>query len=242
MKDQKFVSILCPSRHNPDGLLKTINSFEKTCTNNNHVEIIVKLDSDDDVQAYTRTLKSINFQWKILIYPRHRGLYDAHYFDYDLLSISSGKLLWFLCDDLIVEYGDWLEECKKSYDVFSDNIYVLSFNMKKRKNKVKSGDKFPIVSRKLVDLLGYTGLDKNQDRFFRYISKLICRRLNNSNVLVDHVKKHTIQDEATHNSVIRKKPTYNNLSPEDYIKKDVETKIIPFLTNQEINLPIGFKL
>ena len=104
-----LVSILIPSRALPERLLAAIESIFKGADNPNDLEILVRMDDDDDTMRDTSV-----FNGKAILFltgKRGAGYLDHHIFYDELASASTGKWAWFMNDDCLVQ-GAWMEQLR----------------------------------------------------------------------------------------------------------------------------------
>lgn len=126
--DTPFISILCSARGSK--FRYHINNVIASIANKEDVEILLKVDSDDDFSSHINFLHNIGLNYKILIYNQMSGYNDLHLFYTDLCKLACGKMLWIFYDDIIILSKNWVPEIKKTYDIYTDHIVVCTFNVK----------------------------------------------------------------------------------------------------------------
>ncbi len=167
------VSLITSSRQRPEHLKRLLKSLGDNCTNPEMVEVLVKLDSDDDLHAYRSVLEGCPFKYKTLIYARMNGWHSMHHFYTDLAHISKGHSLWLLADDLVLHGGDWYSFIQRSRNVYKDHIYVLNVPVTPKK---PGNNPFPVVSREWFKVLNCLSPYPKQDTWLTRMSKS-CGRL-----------------------------------------------------------------
>lgn len=181
------VTIALPSTNGSHRLEKSIASFVSTCSNLAGIEIIIKIDPQDDAKDYMDVLKATGVKWKIIQYDKLGGYNDVHLFHYDMAKISTGQLIWTLGDDLSV-VGDWYYYASLSRNIFKDNIYVCYFQEQRKINRAKFGASFPLISREMYKKMGYIGINRHIERFYRDLSYRIKRQIHCREVLVRNIR------------------------------------------------------
>ena len=146
-----LVSIILPTRHRPEMLLKSIKSLLNNARDINKIQILLKIDDDDySYWNHYPELYKLTPHIKILISPRNNGYNDLHKYINDLCSISEGKYLFVWNDDAIMQTDGWdeiIEENEKG--LFGDPIQLIVFPT----NRLPGV--FPLVHRKIYEILGH---------------------------------------------------------------------------------------
>lgn len=146
------LSVLIPTRKRFNNVKNTINSLINNCSDINNIEILLRLDSDDveTITSLNNFILENNHQELIKLYigDRKNGYGSLNDFNYELYTISKNEFLFIINDDIIVE--------TKNYDLlvkpFKNKITILNHEI----NGVCYGTWFfPIVSRKLIEIMGH---------------------------------------------------------------------------------------
>jgi len=178
------ISILTPTRSRPKEVIRFIKSVYDTTEIKDNVEIQFYVDSNDpciidymninDYPGFVKFLfakpQSISKSWN------------------QIAKISEGDILIMGNDDLVYKTPGWDNILREKLTLYSDNIYVAWFN------DMYNGEKhcaFPIISRKMFDILGYftPGIFEFlcNDTWMFDIGKRINRTLYISEVITEHL-------------------------------------------------------
>lgn len=176
----KKISVLVPTRQRLNFLEKMIESFNDTVDNPEQAEIIFRCDSDDreTIEYLCKILQ------KTIIGPRGEGYKSLPAFYNDMARIAKGDLLMCCNDDVIFKTKGWpailIEEANK----YPDGIFNFGVNVG------LNDDKFPfsIVSRKLVDILGFLNDERLlfSDVFLLDVMKYFNRAIRVNSVTIFH--------------------------------------------------------
>lgn len=101
-------SIVCPSRHRPELLIRMIESINLTASNPKQIEFCIRLHRDDIgslrwIPQILETAPSV----RIVIGAPMRGYGDLTRFYEEALSIAKGEWVWIMNDDVICETPWW---------------------------------------------------------------------------------------------------------------------------------------
>jgi hypothetical protein len=118
-----FASVLCSIRG------KRLRSHLDTLKDKNDIEVLLKIDSDDDPFDHIKYLRKNDF-CKIIIYGESSGYNDLHLFYTDLCKLAQGSMLWIFYDDIMVLSDNWIDKLRLVYDIFDDHIVACVFNTK----------------------------------------------------------------------------------------------------------------
>jgi hypothetical protein len=150
-----LISVIMPTRKRVSALLTSIDELVSLAKNPDDIEILLKVDSDDE-----DTLKILPWlppQVKTLIYPRMRGYADLHIFQNDLAKIAQGKWLWIYNDDCVIKTQNWDEVISN----YGDKFVVIN-------PEAHTGHPcFPIVPRRLFEWWGHLSLSRQTDSWIK---------------------------------------------------------------------------
>lgn len=174
--DGPLVSVIIPSRGNPNGLCATIDSFYSLAKDKSSVEFVLKIDDDDiETVKICEKIKQL-IDVKVVISPRGRGWLDTHEWVNKLALQSKADWLFYAHDDVVLASGtegtdvasgqNWderllhasfLEEATwhGSYDVCSLIVPVVGRPL---------DSNFFFLRRKVIELLGYWSFCPFPDR------------------------------------------------------------------------------
>ena len=145
------ISVLIPSVNGIKLLFSCIQSIFGTSSGDNEIEVIVKLDFDDD-----ETIQKINilpYKDKIKIIISHKGLGygEIHTFINDMAKLATGDWLQPLNDDTIMQTKNW----DKYLEKFDSNKPLIIRHEPCAGRVGDTGDYyFPYISRKYYETVG----------------------------------------------------------------------------------------
>ncbi len=148
--EKNGISIILASRERFNHLVDTINLFFEMANNKNNIEFIIRCDNDDHV--FLKKINELPYfeKLKIIIGERYGGYIDLHKFYNEMASISTGKYIVPINDDLIPLTKGYdeiiLSQFTKTPKIFiGNNNYSLDFE----------GWNFPIIDSRIIKELGY---------------------------------------------------------------------------------------
>jgi hypothetical protein len=220
------ISILMACRNNHSQFKDALNSLSTLCSNKSKVEIILKVDLDDQIKFYRSKLNESGFPFKILEYDKMDGYNDLHVFYNDLAAISSGKLLWLSTDDVIVESANWDSIIIKEYEEelakrkeITDNIFIINF---KNNSDIFPPQRAPMVTREFYKKLGYLSPYRAWDKYLNIMASMSNRRLYVNNLKlrpshIEHKRRGGLSHSETH--------IIGNRELSGYIERDIKNKL-----------------
>lgn len=162
-----------------DGFMKFYNNFLSKCSDSSMIELLVKVDSSDDINLYEDLLREKNIKYKFIVYPVFNLRHSMHLFFNDLSSIASTNLIWAVGEDIEVRRGDWFKSIlsfdKKLSKKYKDGIYGIGIQQETDGGKPIRIGKIQIVTKKWIDVLGSYAPCPNIDRWLYYLSDGIGR-------------------------------------------------------------------
>ncbi len=110
-------------------LAALVDTIFKYSSNLSRIEVIVKIDDDDDLLYFLRQKRRVGnaFRFRIFVTPRGAGYRDGHVFHDELVRRASSKApMWIvLTDDSRVVARDWDQEILRAHqDTFSSFTVV----------------------------------------------------------------------------------------------------------------------
>lgn len=194
----RLCTLMCPVRGaHLSGFCQTLEHLARSCKNKDCIEIIIKMDHNEDFDYYLKLLNSSGFPAKILCYDQMQGLADSHFMHYDMAQLSESRMVWQFADDLAIDCNDLCSELSKACDVFEDNIFIYYGQQIKNNGQARLGNKFPIISKKLIDCLQWVSPHCGGDRFYRSIAQSMPERtLKNDRIKIRHLRNHPSQRNA----------------------------------------------
>lgn len=206
MYDGPLVSVLLPSRKRVDLLEKSLRSVG--WPDDPRVEWIVALDENDPfLPEYKKLLGDTAY-----IVTEQYGYIALHEY-YNLLSeICIGQWLMLWNDDAFMESPDWLDKIA-GYDPNQPlvlNIYKPDGNL------------FPLISRKLYEILGHYSLSPHNDTWVQEISRRLGIERFVRDVHVKHIVDSLKDDLAAEMGSVRDKSNALHHSMEKELAEDVD--------------------
>ncbi len=138
-------SVILPTRERPKQLERMLTSLFSTASKPDSLEVILYQD-EDDIETNKIDAKLEAWGVERIIGPKlsmGKRLSTC-------IAASSGDVLFFLNDDVVVRTQDWDRLINEEVSKFSDQIYLLYPN---DLFKGKSYATFPIISRKLCEII-----------------------------------------------------------------------------------------
>lgn len=148
------ISVLVPSRERPELLKRSIDSL-----GDGDLEVLVALDDDDPRLADYAGLGTV------LVGPRH-GYGSLHSYYNQLAARASGDWLFLWNDDCVMETENWIDVIR-SYD---GHMVVLNPRTNHDNWKIDM-NVFPILPRKMVQLMGHFSLSRHNDSWIEYVAR-----------------------------------------------------------------------
>lgn len=159
----KLASILIPTRNRFDSLLKAVNSIIEKTNKLDRIEILIRFDEDDEnslsrVEELPTDKVSIN----IITGKRHKYEF-LHKYVNEMCAETKGEFIVWFNDDCIIETQGW------------DNIiaeYTGKIVCFYPNNKgTGSGNIFPIISRKIYEIIGHFSQSQQVDTWQAVVGK-----------------------------------------------------------------------
>jgi len=150
-----LVSFLIVSRGRFEGLLKAIGSIINTASNTQRIEILIRLD-EDDVMSLSRLeeLPKDKIIIKTFIGEKY-GYEFLHKYVNELCLQANGEFFAWFNDDCVIKSKGWDDIISK----YKGQIVSFYPNHK----GTGSGNIFPIIPRKVFEILGHFSLSQQVD-------------------------------------------------------------------------------
>jgi hypothetical protein len=159
-----LVSVLLPTRQRPELMLKSVKSLIDRASDPSQIEVLLKIDTNDQ-DTYTsryEELQSITPNCKVLISPQKNGYQDLHLAVNDLCALSTGEFLLLWNDDATMETQGW----DRYVAEHSNQLCVIQMNNN------HFPDIFPLVHRKIYELLNHFSLNPHNDTWIHYVAQV----------------------------------------------------------------------
>lgn len=141
------ISVLVATRKRIAFLMRMLESFAATVENQEEVEMLFRCDSDDhETIDYLCTTPH-----KIIIGPRKEGYKTLPAFYNEMARVAAGDVLMCCNDDVLFQTPNWPGLILKEANKYPDGIFNLGVNV----GLNDANFPFSIVSRKMVDILGF---------------------------------------------------------------------------------------
>jgi hypothetical protein len=144
-KDSK-ISLLVVSYSRPEGAMRIASTARVTAKRPELVEILICTDKSDPLLDRYKVLPELN----VHIIDQHRTSDKWNY----LYNISTGEIIFMVCDDVIFESWGWDEVLRNVWP--DDGVAVMYSDASNGKEFLE----FPILSKKMVNTLGYCAYPK----------------------------------------------------------------------------------
>lgn len=103
-----LVSILLPTRNQHSWLFKCLSSIKNTCSDLSKIEILLRMDIDDNERIALIPSLAEQFPIRILIGPRGTGYGGSGHYFCELARVAEGDWVWQFDDDFWIEGSTWL--------------------------------------------------------------------------------------------------------------------------------------
>lgn len=159
------ISLLVVSYSRPEGAMRIASTARVTAKRPELIEILICTDESDPLLERYKILPELN----VHIIPEHRTSDKWNY----LYSKSTGDIIFMVCDDVIFESWNWDEVLRNLWP--DDGMAVMFTDDGNGKELLE----FPIISRKIADILGYCAYPKldhaGLDAWWSFIGKKLNR-------------------------------------------------------------------
>ena len=180
-----MISLLCPTRGQPDRAMQFLESVLATQTDDN--EIIFGLQSDDARLAdYPAQIKSR----AIIFEPRS----TVHYWN-QMAKVAKGDMLTLIADDVFMRTYGWDKKFHAEAAKYQDGIYLITTQDGRIHcdRPAQLPTPHPTISRKWYETLGYftfPGLfHYYADTWNSKIARRLDRQINMYDVMWEHIKE-----------------------------------------------------
>lgn len=191
-----LVSVLICSRGRPQHLPLAIRSLLEKAYNPHQVEILVKVDDDDQetLQAVDRISKEVPI--KAAVSPRGRGYADIHHFTNLLASHATGDWLFIFNDDARMKTSGW-DLCLERFvgpslwHYSPEDVLVLTSCV----NGQADSNEFIFVRRSLFSILGHLSLCPYMDSWLYSVTQYIQALVRFHVIEVEHLRE-VVRDQT----------------------------------------------
>lgn len=160
--DSKLVSILIPSRGRLELLNAAIKSVIDTAKNLKQIEIIIRLDNDDiKCLEKIRSLPFNKVDIVIVVGNRYGGYANLHFYVNEMCAISKGDFLFLFNDNCKIQTKNW----DNIVSEYLDQLVIL-----RPFDGIGRSNTFPIVSRRILDIIGYFSLSAHNDSWIQQVA------------------------------------------------------------------------
>jgi glycosyltransferase involved in cell wall biosynthesis len=149
-----MISVLVPSRERPELLARSIASLGE-----GDIEVLVRVDDDDPRLDEYREFPG-------LIVGPHHGYPGLHHYYNELAERARGDWLFLWNDDGIMETPNWIDIVR----AFDGKLVVLNPTTNHNNWEIDM-NVFPIVPRKMVELMGHFSLSNHNDSWMEFVGR-----------------------------------------------------------------------
>jgi len=151
----KLASILIISRNRFDSLLEAINSIINTTNDLKKVEILLRFDDDDDDSlSRVSELPKDKIDINMTVGKRY-GYENLHKYVNEICKQAQGEFLVWFNDDCVIKSKNW--------DIILSEYIGQIVCLFPNHEGTGSGNIFPIISKKIYDILGHFSLSQQVD-------------------------------------------------------------------------------
>lgn len=151
-----MISILCPTRARPELYKRSIVSLLDNADNPANVQILARLDEDDDYHAYEGLPG-------MLLVDLPYGYEGQHRYNNQLAEHATGDWLMIWNDDALCKTQSW----DSIIESHAGRFELLSLD----NNQPKAYGCFPVVPRKWFEACGHLSLDCRVDTWLNEVAK-----------------------------------------------------------------------
>ena len=203
---EKLASILIPTRGRFNELLKAIKSIIDATNNLDRIEIILRFDDDDKSSLDRLGELPKNIDINVMVGKRY-GYVELHKYVNEMCAETKGEFIAWFNDDCIIESKNW------------DNIvaqYTGKIVCFYPNNKgTGSGNIFPIISRKIYEILGHFSLAQQVDSWHHYVGKIAGIEVYRDDLVFIHNRKQEyISDENRGETLEKNRIIWESLDSE----------------------------
>lgn len=145
------ISVLLPTRGRVGALISSIRSLLDNFSNDNSIEILLRFD-DDDLNTAESVKRLIGNEERIhFCIGQKYGYRGLHRYTNELAASARGDWLILFSDDALMQTKDWDKEIEK----YNGQMVFL--------DTVAQDMHFPIIPRKVFDVLGHISLSTHCD-------------------------------------------------------------------------------
>lgn len=149
-----MISLLVPSRARPELLKESIASL-----GDGDFEVLIRVDDDDpQLDGYAEFPN-------VIIGPHHGYGALQNYYN-ELAAAARGDWLFLWNDDALMKTPDWIEIVRS----FDQRMVVLNPNTNHDNWEIDM-NVFPILPRKIFELLGHFSLNAHNDSWIEYVAR-----------------------------------------------------------------------
>jgi hypothetical protein len=176
-----LVSLLMPTRGRVDHLQKSLASLQQTVSDPSRIEVLIRIDSDDQDTLSFLHRENRPYRTKALIGNRGNGYADLHLFYNQLCSIAMGRFLFLWNDDATMLSNGWDDEIARHDD--GKLCYLRSAVSDSRG---RDSYLFPIVHRSYYEALGHYSRSAHNDTYVCSIFQALPGTFRDTNIVVGH--------------------------------------------------------
>lgn len=239
-QNTKLISVLIPTRKRLSRLQRCIKSFEENTKNYSKIELIFKIDVDDNETFNFLINYNHKIDTKYIFSDRLNGYGNLHDFYNEMAKISSGYFLYIFNDDIYMKTFGWeeiIEKYKNKFCILAHNTYLLDnspavINQTNR-NKIftENFNGNPIFPKKIFELWGFISLNPMVDFWISTVVKILKQKNFNIEEWIE-IKCECDRPDGTYGSA-ELDSTF--LEGRQYLTWDLNTKQINNCVNKVIN-------
>jgi hypothetical protein len=154
-REKKDFSVVIPVRNNIGGLLVTLGAFDLFTAQKDMLEVVLIADNDDsDLETYRKISKKYKYDIQVLSVEKSDN-FSRDYYNHGVTCSSGGNVMVYN-DDCYMQTNHWDDIIREriSANKHFNGIYLVSL-MDSTFNDTVPFPKFPMLSRKAIDTVGF---------------------------------------------------------------------------------------
>ncbi len=185
-----LISVLFPTRGRVDMLRESVKSLLDTASDKSRIEVLYKVDFDDEPTVHAVQELSKLVPTKVLVSPRGRGYEGLHDYINELSRLATGDWLFIWNDDALMLTHGWDDiiygaaPSPKIGFLGNDDVCLMAPRVVQRDISWE----FPILRRKVVEILGHFSNSYSSDSYIYWVMSRLSAAVFIEGMLVTHIQ------------------------------------------------------
>lgn len=169
-----LVSILLATRGRPAWLCQSVDSLVSLAQDQSWLEFVFFVDDDDAPtrEAVGRIIGMVPFPCRLIVASRGRGYADMHLRVDAMASAATGDWLFIWGDDVLMKTHGWDNLIHTTWTATWHGVQDV-FLMMARTEGRPHAQEFPILRRKVFEILGHVGLSPHADNWIWTVMNML---------------------------------------------------------------------